>query len=86
MRQIIHDDKVFGITILNNSQIFNEKTILGLHTIHSGEYPVDEFPTGIDVVDNGVRIIRTWRREDKDVIIICQDLEEISAEGANIDP
>ena len=56
MQKIINNNHVFKISVLDNSEILNEETILGLHAVFSGKYITNILIIRINVIDYGICI------------------------------
>ena len=76
VEQVVNDDHVFEVTVLDDTQVFDEEAILRLHAVFSRQDVTDVLIFWVDVVDNGICVVLSTGGEDDDLEDFTHILEE----------
>ena len=85
MNQIIDHNDVLEWSVLNNSKVFDEKAILGLHAIFSVQKSMDSLFWCVQVIDDWLSIVQCSCSEDIDIVMLTHIGQKFEAIGSNIE-
>lgn len=85
MHQVINNDYIFELFVGNNSQVFDEESIMGLHAVLSVKYAKNCFFLLIEVVNNRFSIVLDACCENVDVVDLAHSVKELETVGPHVE-
>ena len=85
VEQVVNDDHVFEVTVLDDTQVFDEEAILRLHAVFSRQDVTDVLIFWVNVVDDGICVVLRAGGEDDDLVFLTHVREELHQIGSYLD-
>ena len=85
MDKIINHDDIFESPVLNDSEIFDEKTILGLHAIFAVQESQNGLFGSVKVVDDWLGIVKSASRKNIDIVVLAHVGQKFKAIWSDIE-
>ena len=71
MHEVVNHDDILKWPILDDPEVFDEKTVLGFHTILAMKKSKDGFFGSVQVVNDGFGIIESACCEHVDIVVLA---------------
>lgn len=84
MGEIVHNKHVLQLSVLENTQIFDEKPVFSLHTVFAGQNFNDNFTLGVQEVDNCVGVSARGGCKQHYFVVLTHDFQEFQTERPNV--
>jgi hypothetical protein len=86
VNQVVNDHYIVQASVLDDPQILDVKSVVGLHAVLSVEHPVDGLQLLVQVAHDRLSVVHRRGREYVNEEVLAHSLQKLQAVGSDVEP